>query len=187
MEPRSKNTPGLILTILVLVAVVFLFSGCVTTSKSYKIVDGRIEFPNYGLSIMRPPENDYEMVKDLGPEELVVWIDKLAGTVIGIMASRSGRSLSYHNITNNYAEYMKGFYQQKKPDVSFEITEEKKYFWNGEYYKAKIIYYGLSPNWRSTTILYLHKADDILYYFDFQDERRGQLTNKMMQSVRFNN
>ncbi|UCE94737.1 MAG: hypothetical protein JSV73_05575 [Flavobacteriaceae bacterium] len=87
MEPRSKNTPGLILTILVLVAVVFLFSGCVTTSKSYKIVDGRIELPNYGLSIMRPPENDYEMVKDLGQEELVVWIDKLAGTVIGIMAS----------------------------------------------------------------------------------------------------
>ena len=111
MEPRSKNTPGLILTILVLVAVFFLFSGCVTTSKSYKIVDGRIEFPNYGLSIMRPPENDYEMVKDLGPEELVVWIDKLAGTVIGIMASRSGRSLSYHNIVNNYAEYMKCFYQ----------------------------------------------------------------------------
>jgi len=66
------------------------------------------------------------MVKDLGPEELVVWIDKLAGTVIGIMASRSGRILSYHNIINNYAEYMKGFYQQKKPDVSFEITEERK-------------------------------------------------------------
>lgn len=172
--------------VLVIFIIPLLFSGCASTSSStYKITDNRIEFPDYKISIMRPSE-DYEMVEKLGQGELVVWLDKASGTIIGIMVSKSKKRPSYQHIAKNYAEIMRDAYQQIKPNVTFEITEENNIVFNKrEYYQAKIIYYGLSPNWTPITKLYLYKSDNFVYYFAFQDERRGLITKEMMQSVIF--
>jgi len=172
--------------LLVIAVVLFFIAGCATTHKSsYTITGDRIEFPYYGLSIMRP-SNDFEMLEKemIGEWELVVWKNKKLGIVIGI--SVWGADLNYQEINEIFAKYICDGFRQDYPDVSYKIKNAKEVIIrNKKFHQTEIFLYGISANIAFKTVLYLYKTNDFIFHFAFLEDRSDFLTTQMMQSVTF--
>jgi len=145
----------------------------------------RLFFPGYNLSINKPPQ-EWEMQEDLGEGELVIWLNREAGSIIEIVVSRAARNLSYHNIASEFKRITCGLVQQRSPTVTCVILEEKEVTFNtNEFYLVRIVYQGLSRDFSVKSLVYLHRTDNVVYHFLFMEEKLSHLANKMMQSVVF--
>jgi len=182
---------------LFLVCVVFsvFFAGCATTTQTSgarpditvteSVAAERIFFPDYNLSINRPPEK-WEMLEDPGEGEIAIWLNREAGSVIEIMVSRAVRNLSYHNIAVEFNRITCDLVQQRSPTVSCVIVDEKVVSLNrNEFYRVKIIYQGIFHDVAVRSLVYLHRTEKVVYHFLFMEEKQNIVADEMMQSVAF--
>jgi hypothetical protein len=172
--------------LLVMLIVPIFLSGCVTTPKSYKIYNDRIEFLNYSFSIKKPP-NDFKIVEKTTKNQLVRWENDVSDTIIEISVEKLDKNESYHFTAEIIAEsFLKAVYQKLDPNASYEILEEKEVFYgNKKFLKSKIRYYTQFFSGNFQWVVYFHKTEDSLYNFTFIQERRGIITEEMMKSLVF--
>lgn len=172
----------------------FIFCGCAATiptpesSHDIEVNDSvaageRIYFPQYCLSINKPPQ-EWEMQKDPGEGELVIWLNREAGAVIEIMVSRAVKNLSYHDIAADFKKSTCDLVRQKTPTVTCAILEEKEVDFAGkQFYRIRIAYQGIFRDFSVKSLVYLHKTDSVVYHFLFMEEKQTDLTSEMMHSV----
>ena len=172
------------------------FSGCGAiiptseTSQSIAVqdsiaVENRIFFPEYNLSMGRPPEN-WVMQQELGEMELALWVNKETGAVFEIMVSRAARNLSYHNIAVEFNRMTCDMVQQSLQTVTCAITDEQiANFNNNKFYLVKINYQGLFHDGGVRSLVYLHKTDNYVFYFLLMEEKYNLLAKEMLQTVVF--
>ena len=174
----------------------FCFSGCAATAPTHApspdiaatqstSIDERLFFPDYNLSIGKPPR-EWEVQEDLGEGELVIWLNREAGSVIEIVVSSAARNLSYHRIAGEFNRITCGLIQQRSPTVTCVIVEEKEVTFNArEFYLVRIAYQGLSRDFIVKSLVFLHRTDNYVYHFLFMEEKLAHLADEMMQSVDF--
>jgi len=172
------------------------FSGCNPTSPAVKtnqhlavaestMAEERIFFPNYNLSVSKPPQ-EWEMLEEAGEGELAIWLNREAGSVIEIMVSRAVKNLSYHNIAAEFNRITCDLVQQRSPTVTCAILEEKQVNFNSnEFYCVRIVYQGLTYDSSVKSLIYLHRTDNFVYHFLFMEEKQTALAHEMMRSVVF--
>jgi len=148
------------------------FSGCTATnplshtSQNITVTESigeeeRVYFPNYNLSISKPPQ-EWVRQKDLDEGELVIWLNREAGS---------------NRITCNLV-------QQRSPSVICTIIEEKEVHFNSnQFYRVKIVYQGVSRDIVVKSTIYLLRADNYVYHFLFMEEKQSLFANEMMQSL----
>ena len=170
------------------------FSGCTATnplshtSQNITVTESigeeeRVYFPNYNLSISKPPQ-EWVRQKDLDEGELVIWLNREAGSIIEIMASRAVKNLSYHNIAAEFNRITCNLVQQRSPSVICTIIEEKEVHFNSnQFYRVKIVYQGVSRDITVKSTIYLLRADNYVYHFLFMEEKHSLFANAMMQSL----
>jgi hypothetical protein len=123
---------------LVVFVIPILFSGCVTTSKSYKIVDDRIEFPNHKLSLLRLP-NDWYITTDK-TNELARWKQKVTRSSIAINPSTKPSNYSRSHWAKWVIEWTKNRMEKysEKCDA-LNAKEEVISFDNKEFYQVSAL------------------------------------------------
>lgn len=174
---------------------VICFSGCATVSPNAPVqetastesaaAEERIFFPDYNLSISKPPL-EWERQEDLGEGELVIWLNRAAGSVIEIVVSRAAGNFPYHKIASEFNRITCGLIQQRSPAVTCVILEEKEVIFNtNQFYLVRIVYQGPSRDSTVKSLVYLHRADNVVYHFLFMEEKLAHLADEMMQSVVF--
>ena len=159
----------------------------VTENTELEIIspDNRISFPDYGLSVIVPPD-DWEMQHDLGVGELALWMNREDGSIIEIMASRSSRNLSYHDIAREFMRATCNLVLQKTLVTGCDIMREEKVSLNEkEFYKVVIAYKGARSDRAVKSTLYLHRTRDFVFHFIFMEEYHDFLATDMMTSVVF--
>jgi len=149
------------------------------------IAENRMYFPDYNFSILKPP-HDWNMQENLGQNELVIWLNRDAGSIIEIMVSKAARNLSYHNIAVEFNRITCDLVQQRSPSVSCIIVDEKHVTLNGnQFYRIGILYQEAAHEAAVKSLLYLFKTDDYVYHFLFMEETNSLLAKEMMSSVAF--
>ena len=173
-------------SLLAILIVSLFLSGCVATSKSYKNSNDRIEFPSYYFSVKKP-SSDFKVVEKTTKNQLVRWKDDVSKTIFEISVEKLEKKESYHFTADIIAEsYLKVIYQKVDPDSSYEILEEKEVIYgNKKFLKSKIRYYTQFFSGNFQSVVYLHKTEDSLNNFTFEEDRRGMITKEMMQSLIF--
>lgn len=169
-----------------------VFSGCAATappsesSHDIKVAaEERIFFPQYNLSVNKPPQ-EWEMQEDLGNGELAIWLNREDGSVIEIMVSRAVKNLSYHNIATDFSRITCDLIQQRSPAVTCAVLEEKEVNFNrNQFYSFRMVYQGISHDFSVKSLIYLHRADNVVYHFLFMEQNHTRLAREMMQSVVF--
>jgi hypothetical protein len=126
------------------------------------------------------------MLDDPGAGDLVIWFNREAGSVIEIMVSRAAGDFSYHKIASEFNRITCELVQQRSPAVTCLILEEKEVVFNtNRFYLVRIIYQSSSLDKSLKSLVFLHRADNLVYHFLFMEEKLAPLADKMMQSVVF--
>lgn len=182
--------------LLLCVSLFLLMSGCASINTSSEVAEytenttitetsNRAFFPEYGLSVTKP-SGDWITQKGLGQDELVLWINSGDGSLIEIMASRSSRHLSYHDIAVEFTEATCNLISQQIPLANCKLIEESKVqFDEKTFYKAKIFYQPQNARWSEEAALYLYKTIDYVFHFIFMKENHDIYAPQIMSSLVF--
>ena len=155
------------------------------TGQEAILAEKRISFPGYSLSISKP-SGDWERQQGLGQGELALWVNRDDGSIIEIMASKSSRNLSYHNIAVEFTKATCDLILQQTPVVSCEIMSETEVHFNGKRFsQVTILYQVLNAGWAEKSVLYLYKTNDCVYHFIFMEENHDIFAPEMMESIVF--
>jgi len=177
-------------------SILLFISGCTSLKTSSEIAndnqsievihaEDRIFFPRYGLSIIQP-QGSWDKLQGLSQGELVLWVNKDDGSIIEIMASKSSRNLSYHNIAIEFTKATCDLIWQQTPTVNCEIVNETQVVINKiEFFKVNIVYQIKNVGLPENTIVYLYKAKDYVYHFIFMGENHSIFGPEMMNSIVF--
>ena len=145
----------------------------------------RADFPEYGLSV-RKPSGEWITQEGLGQDELVLWINSHDGSLIEIMASRSSRNLSYHDIAVEFTNTTCNLISQHIPSADCKIVEETRVLLKEKvFYKTKIIYRSQNAEFSEGAIVYLYKAVNYVFHFIFMEANHDTYASEIMQSLVF--
>ena len=155
------------------------------TGQEIFSTENRIFFPGYSLSISKPSGN-WDRQQGLAQDELVLWVNREDGSIIEIMASRSARNLSYHNIALEFTRATCDLILRKTPGVDCEIVNEMEVRFNQkEFYKVDINYQVLKADWAEKSVLYLYRTAECVYHFIFMEANHDLWAPEIMQSIVF--